>query len=75
MNQILTPEQVGKTEQFKKLSKTAQMSYNRRMVREHLTNGLNVARHMGFDKWERQSGFSQSDKNIIQELLNEEQCL
>lgn len=73
-NQVITPEEVEKTETYQKLSTTAQMSYKRRMVREQLTNGYNVAQHMGFENWERQSGFSQSDKNIIRELLNLDQC-
>ncbi len=72
---IITFEQLEEIESFKIFSATAKMIYKRRNVREHLTNGLRVAKYMGYDKWEPQSGFSNSDKKIIFELLNKEQCL
>ena len=38
-------------------------------------NGYKVAKHLGYEAWEKQSGFSLRNKNIVKELLEQDNTI
>lgn len=72
MDNILSIEEIEQTEAYSSTSNTLRMLFKKRAYRERLTNGLRIAKHIGFEQWKNQSGFSSTDISIIKELLNKE---
>ena len=65
--------QVSATKAFDGLSKIQKILFLKMNNLKQIEHGLNVAKNIGFDKWEKQTNVNYSNKLIIKELLDNEQ--
>lgn len=60
---------IQQTETYNSLSLMMKQLIIKRQSRLVIEHAYNVATHIGYDAWEKQSGFCNRNKNIVKELL------
>lgn len=63
------------TPTFKSLDFVQREMTLKKTCRLVIENGYKVAKHLGYEAWEKQSGFSSRNKNIVKELLEQDKIM
>lgn len=63
-------EKIEQTQTFKSLNSVQKKLTLQKTNVQHIAHGVNVATNIGFEEWVKICQFTERNKNIVQEILN-----
>ena len=71
MTQKITPEAIAQTEFFNTLDPILQKITLHKRNREEIEHGVNVAKNLGFEKWNQITATRYTNRMIVKEILEQ----
>lgn len=63
-------EKIEQTQTFKSLNSVQRTLTLQKTNVQHIEHGVNVAKNIGFTKWERICQFTDRNKNIVKQIID-----